>query len=630
LVYRGRLLGMFTICSDRPRRFDADELAFAATVGCQIAFALETQRSESQLSATLNAVSEAITVQSPDGRLVLGNEAAAALLGFASVDELLAAGLTTAPERFEMRDLEGRPLAPEQLPGRAALRGEEPPEVLVRWRSGPDDRERVSLVRAQPVFDDAGGVAFAVNVCRDVTQRQQALEEMRASEARLAFLASAGQRLFAAPLDAAKVLEVVVDIVVPELGDWCSVRDFPDRSGPRKLVFGYRNDDVDAEVITGVNDYRDTKAPSQIVNELRGGRSVLLDGLTPEILEQAAVNAEHLALLERLDLRSAMVIPLRARGRLIGTLSIGGAATRASYTAADMALAEELAFRVAATVENARSYEREHATAETLARAFMPGRLPDIPGLDVAARYRPAGDVGGDFYDCFPVGEGSWMVVLGDVCGRGIKAAAMTGLTRHSVRAAALHADSLVAVLDDVNRLLVEAGVEHMAAGERDDCATDPSFCTLCLARFTPTATGARVDLVSAGHPLPFVVRADGTVAKIGTAGSLLGVMANIDSIEEAVELGAGDAVVLFTDGITERREQRQFFEDQLPATLRGATALPAASLAERVEHAALSFTATAPDDDMAIVVVSVPLAQQTPKPAEDAAARPTTEMSEA
>ena len=595
LVYRGRLLGKFMIYSDRPRRFDRDELAFAATVAGHIALALEKQHSESQLSATLNAVSEAITVQSPDGRLLLANEAAAAVLGFASVDELIAVGPSGVRKRFEMRDLDGQPLPAERLPGRAALRGEQLPEVLVRWRAGPDDSEHVSLVRAHPVFDASGGVQFAVNVFRDVTQRQQALEELRGSEARLAFLASAGRRLFEAPLDPRRVLEVAVDVVVPELGDWCSVRELPEGNEPRQLVFGYL-DDVAAELITGLNDYRDVMAASPVVDELWQGRSILMAQVTPAILEQVAINADHLALLRRLDLRSAMLIPLRARGRTVGVLSIAGGATRAPYNATDVALAEELAARVAATVENARSYEREHATAETLARALMPGWLPDIPGLEVAARYRPAGDVGGDFYDCFPVGENSWMVVLGDVCGRGIAAAAVTGLTRHSVRAAALHADSLGSVLNDVNRLLVEAGGEHLPGGRRDEGYGDPSFCTLCLARFTPTATGARMDVVSAGHPLPFVVRADGTVARIGTPGSLLGILPEIDSVEDAVELGAGDAVVLFTDGITERRQHRRFFEDQLPSTLRAATALPAAALAERVEHAALAFAATAPE----------------------------------
>jgi serine phosphatase RsbU (regulator of sigma subunit) len=283
---------------------------------------------------------------------------------------------------------------------------------------------------------------------------------------------------------------------------------------------------------------------------------------------------------------------------------------------------------VAAAVENARSYEREHATAETLARALMPGRLPDIAGLDVAARYRPAGDVGGDFYDCFPVGDTAWMVVLGDVCGRGIAAAAMTGLTRQSVRAAALHAATLVALLDDVNRLLMQAAAEHVAAG-CDENDTDPSFCTLCLARITPTATGAKVDIVSAGHPLPFLVRADGTVVEIGTPGSLLGVLGDIESVEENVELGPGDAVVLFTDGVTERRQQRRFFQDQLPATLQAATALPAAELAEHVERAALSFAAAAPDDDMAVVVISVPTSQLPGGPDEASTAR-NTEMSNA
>jgi serine phosphatase RsbU (regulator of sigma subunit) len=340
-------------------------------------------------------------------------------------------------------------------------------------------------------------------------------------------------------------------------------------------------------------------------------------------LEQAAVNAEHLAVLRRCDLRTAMLIPLRTRGRTVGVLSVAGGPTRAPYTAADVALAEELAARVAATVENARSYQRERVTAETLTRALMPGRLPDIPGLDLAARYRPAGDVGGDFYDCFPVGGGSWMVVLGDVCGRGVAAAAMTGLTRHSVRAAALHhAANLPALLGDVNKLLGEAAAERTAAG-RDDDRADAGFCTLCLARFTPTVAGARVDVVSAGHPLPFIVRADGTVAEIGTPGSLLGILPDIDSVEESVEVGPGDAVVLFTDGITERRQQRRFFEDQLPVTLRGAVALPAAALAERVEQAALSFAATAPDDDMAVVVVSVPVSPSAAQPAPGAGTRP-------
>ena len=126
-------------------------------------------------------------------------------------------------------------------------------------------------------------------------------------------------------------------------------------------------------------------------------------------------------------------------------------------------MAEELANRVAATVDNARSYAAEHATAETLARALLPGRLPDIAGLELAARYRAAGQVGGDFYDCFPVGDGTWMLVVGDVCGRGIAAAAMTGLTRHTIRAAALHATSPAAVLADLNRLLLPAADEQMA-----------------------------------------------------------------------------------------------------------------------------------------------------------------------
>ncbi len=624
LVYGDQLLGKFMIYSNRPRDFDTAELSLAATVASHVAFALEKRRLESQLSATLNAVSEAITVQSPDGRLLLANQAAAALLGYQSVDELLAAGLGAVRERFEMCDLEGHPLPPEALPGRAALRGERLPEVLIRWRDLSGDRdERFSLVRGHPVFDDTGAIQFAVNVFRDVTERQQAVEKLRASEARLAFLASAGRRLLGTALDAAEVLQVVVDLIVPELGDWCAIRELGSGGAPQRVAIGYL--DAAAEIIAGLDSYGDVLAASPAMEALRQGRSILLDAVPPAMLEAAAVDADHLALLRRLDLRSAMLVPLRTRGRTVGVLTVAGGSTRAAYNDADLALIEELAARVAATVENARSFEREHAAADTLARALLPGRLPEIDGLEVAARYRPAGDVGGDFYDCFPDGHGGWMIVLGDVCGRGIAAAAMTGMTRHSIRAVARHADSLPALLADVNALLVEA------AGEDDDA--EPSFCTVCMAQVAVADGGAEVSVAAAGHPLPYVVRADGTVAEIGTPGSLLGLLGDIDSVAVTVQLGAGDALVLYTDGITERRQQRQFFADRLPGTLRGGAALPAAALAERIENAAVSFSATTADDDMAVVVISVPAVAHSagpPTPTDDPASRRGSEMSDA
>jgi serine phosphatase RsbU (regulator of sigma subunit) len=129
----------------------------------------------------------------------------------------------------------------------------------------------------------------------------------------------------------------------------------------------------------------------------------------------------------------------------------------------------------------------------------------------------------------------------------------------------------------------------------------------VCLARVTPTEGGARVVVSAAGHPLPFVVRRDGEVVAAGRPGSLLGVMTDLRVGEETCDLGPGDALVLFTDGITERRRGASMFEDQLPSTLGTLAGLPAADLARRVEEAALSFGTEDPDDDMAVLVISVP-----------------------
>ncbi len=613
VLYGERLLGKLMLHRDHPRGFDSGELALARTVAGHVAVALEQRRLGDELrraaetmSATLDAVSDGITVQAPDGTLLMANQAAAAITGFSSVAELMAAGLGAIRDRFELLDLEGRPLSAEALPGRTALRGERAPDVLVRWRVVGTGAEHYSRVGGHPVFDERGGVRFAVNVFRDVTERQRAMTALRASEARLAFLASASRRLLAVPLDPREVLQQVVDLVVPELADWCSVREIVDGAQPQRVAFGY-HDPAAAELVAGLDTYGDRLSASPAMDSLLRGEPVLLAELTPEMLERSSFDADHLKLLRRLDVRSVMLVPLRVRGRTTGILSLAGSAARPSYTEADLALVEELAARAAAMVDNAQAYAREHATAETLARALLPGRLPEIPGLEIAARYRPAGDVGGDFYDCFAVAGGGWMVVVGDVCGRGIAAASMTGLTRHTIRAAALNATSPAELLAVVNRLLVEA-VGEQTEGWLADGKSEPSFCTLCLALVNPTVTGAHVAVASAGHPLPLLVRGNREVVEVGRPGSLLGVLADIDAADVSCDLGAGDALVLFTDGITERREAGRFFSDELVATLERGPCISAEELASRVEAGAVAFSTATPDDDMAVIVVSVPV----------------------
>ncbi|HEX3621869.1 MAG TPA: SpoIIE family protein phosphatase [Acidimicrobiales bacterium] len=597
LLYGDNLLGNFMVCFDSPHAYCDEELALARTVAAHVAFALERRRLEEelrlaadQLGATLNAVSEGIVVHAPDGTVLLANETGATMMGYASVADLVGGSLPAVAGRFDLFMEDGRPLGLDDLPGPAARRGEEPPELLLRWRQGDTGAEHISLVKARPVRDDAGRVRFAVSVFRDVTERQLAVEALRMSEARLAFLATASRTLLRTSLEPRRVLQEAARLAVPELADWCVVQDITD-AGDVEIVAGPPGDEGFAELASRLALPGDVTPEQPVLEDRHAGSTSGADGTS----------------VGQSEIRSVMRVPLQAGGRTIGVLTLAAGRDRPPYAEADLALAEEFGARVAAATVNARSFAREHATAETLARGLLPGRLPEIAGLDVAARYRASGDVGGDFYDCFQTGPDRWMLVVGDVCGRGIAAASMTGLTRHTIRAAALHGGSPAEVLRDLNRLLLDAADEEMAAWFSPDAESGPSFCTVCLAEVTRTSDGARIVISVGGHPLPVVVRNDGRLEEVGRPGSLVGVLAAFDVAEASVDLSAGDALVLYTDGITERRHGGRLFEDELPAVLRAAARSSAHDLAHHLEDAAVTYTPKVPDDDIAVLVLAVP-----------------------
>jgi serine phosphatase RsbU (regulator of sigma subunit) len=265
----------------------------------------------------------------------------------------------------------------------------------------------------------------------------------------------------------------------------------------------------------------------------------------------------------------------------------------------DLTLMSTLAGRIGLAFDNARLFELHSDVARALQETLLPPALPAIAHLELAARYRVAEggmDIGGDFYDVFQVDGGAWMLVVGDVCGKGPAAAAVTGMFRNTLRAIAAREQSPSRILGDTSDTIL---------GQIDDSR----FCTAALVRVEASPGRARFLLACGGHPRPIVLRSDGTVERVEVGGTLLGVLPEPSLPEVSIELEAGESLVLYTDGITEARGPggELFGELRLLKALRSAASDSAAEIADRIRAAVDKFQAGPPSDDRAIVVAKVP-----------------------
>lgn len=238
--------------------------------------------------------------------------------------------------------------------------------------------------------------------------------------------------------------------------------------------------------------------------------------------------------------------------------------------------------------------------AETLQASLLPPRPPQVPGMQVATRYRPAAQapgVGGDFFDVFRLRSNDWGLVIGDVCGKGAQAAALTALARYSLRAAAVHNEAPADVLRELN----DALLDEPDLGDR--------FCSVVFARLELDVCGAWVTLACGGHPQPTVVRRAGWIDVRGQPGMLLGLFDDPDLADDRVGLGPGDALVFCTDGITEARNAagEMFADEALPTLLLESADADAQHIADRVVAEALAHAAGSVHDDVAVLVVRVP-----------------------
>lgn len=291
-------------------------------------------------------------------------------------------------------------------------------------------------------------------------------------------------------------------------------------------------------------------------------------------------------------------VPLGARGRTFGVLTL--LATGPPLDGHAVALAEELARRAASSADNAHQFTDRVRLARDLQAGLLPPELPRIPGADLAASYHPAGeglDVGGDFYDVFPLPDNRWALMIGDVCGRGALAATTTGMVRHTARAAARLLHDPVAVVAAINDALTEGPVD------------EDFFVSLVYGELRHTASHLTLDLIRAGHVPPLVLRADGSVEQLTQSGLLLGVAPAFDGCTCRVGLFPGDSLVLVTDGITEARSAAgEFFDEHRLAAalhLRRTASAGAAGLIEAVNAAVTAFAGPSTPDDQAALVLT-------------------------
>jgi len=557
LLARGRTLGALSVLrlgeSDSYEPGDLDlvcELARRAAMAIDNARLFsQLRRVEQRLEAVLVNVAEAITLTDDGGHMVFANQAAAELLGASTPAELMSASPGTIMPRFLVLDERGQELDLQSMPGRRLFTGESVEPLLVRNIVRATGEERWLIIRSSPVIDpESGRILYAVNVFENIT-------EVKRAQLAESFMAEAS-RVLASSMDYTETLTQIARLAVPQIADWCAV-DVLGESGGIERVAVYHSDPSQVELAERIDRgyHLDPDDPLGVPEVIRSGRARIYTDIPPGALAAYARDNAHLALLEAIGATAVIIVPLAAPSRTLGAITLVSSESLRRLSQADLALAVRLGRRAGTAVESARLYTERSRIATMLEAALLPESLPEIPGVDLASLYRAAGelnDVGGDFYDVLAYGEDRWLLVIGDVCGKGPRAAAVTALARYTLRTAAMLDLTPTAMLDTLHRAL-----RHQPSGL--------ALCTVCLATLDLGGKRARLTVTLAGHPPPLIIDADGGHRQVGTPGTLLGVLDPIEISEVEVDIEPGQTLLLYTDGLPEAdRAGAQLGEQEL------------------------------------------------------------------
>jgi serine phosphatase RsbU (regulator of sigma subunit) len=424
--------------------------------------------------------------------------------------------------------------------------------------------------------------------------RQNLKREQDASE----LLADAGV-LMEEALNQKQRAEQLAGLAVPDLGDVAMV-DMLDASGQIVRMAAKGLDPEVAEAFTRLREECPIhpRGPHPVAEVIRTGQPKMMDRLSDDQVDDITSEDSERAMLREHRFQCCLVLPLGARGSVLGALTLWIMSAERSFDETAKRTAKRLADRAALALDNARLHEQQAHIAGVLQHSLLPRSLPRISGFEVASRFLAAGEayeVGGDFYDLFPNGGGTWSAVIGDVCGKGPEAAALTSLARYTIRTAS----SPETLPSEVLRTLHESINEERS---------DQRFCTAALARIAAPANGngeARLTVSLGGHPLPLILRKNGSVDRVGEPGSLLGALPSPSLADVDAKLSVGDALVLYTDGMIEPGDRTDGDgPDWLARQLAGTNGGSAEDVAESLAAAAIARQGGEPRDDIAVLVL--------------------------
>ena len=537
----------------------------------------------------LDGLADAVIVADTAGKIVFVNATAVELLGTKRgelVDQPL---VTIIPERLRSRHLAG--FARYLSTGVGTLIGAGPVRLPALRADGSEIQIELTLSSHR---NEAGEEVF-VGTLRNLADRVE-LERQRDIARYLNTGREVTSRL--ALSAEATSLEEAAPVLLAAIGEglrWDGGTVWRPRGGVLHPIAHWSavDDDLAPTMTSGIR-----LAPGE------GLAGTVFESQEPMWVETVSTSTVFLRgdRAKAIGVRSCFAFPIFVSGQVDGVVEMYSRAPQAPEPEL-LAVLQAAGLEIGRYLERAQSRRHVIELAEALQASLLPPSPPMVPGLDVAVRYRAAageGQIGGDFFDVFPLPDGEWAVFIGDVSGRGARAAALTALARYTLRAAAVGAASpsdALKVLNDVVRRELDGAYE---GSER--------FLTVAYLVITRSGDGFGLSVACGGHPFPLVRRANGEVEEVRCEGELIGSFEAHQSKDETVQLHPGDLVVLFTDGVTEARcAGVEFGHARLRRVIAEATAATASELADAIEQRVLDHLGGCAHDDLAIVVLRLP-----------------------